>query len=243
MQDKESIRRFVWRLLEEKKVTMPPKPVEGRIPNFVNAERAAENLARLKEWEKAEILKVNPDSPQRPVRERALLEGKKVIMPSPRLREGFVLLDPRIIPRKTIRYASTIRGAMILGKRLSLSELRSLGSVDLIVEGSVAVNLMGERIGKGGGYGDLEYAILREIGLADENTPITTTVHGLQVLKEKFPQDPWDVSVDIIVTSTRVYRVLERRARRPRGILWEYLDHEKIRSIPLLAELRASGKQ
>ncbi len=243
MQDKESIRRFVWRLLEEKKATMPPKPVEGRIPNFVNAERAAENLAKLKEWGKAEILKVNPDSPQRPVRERALLEGKKIIMPSPRLREGFVLLDPRIIPRKTIRYASTIRGAMILGKRLSLSELRSLESVDLIVEGSVAVNLMGERIGKGGGYGDLEYAILREIGLANENTPIATTVHGLQVLREKFPQDPWDVSVDIIVTSTRVYRVLEKRARRPCGILWEYLDHEKIRSIPLLAELRASNKQ
>ncbi len=42
--------------------------------------------------------------------------------------------------------------------------VKEMPPVDLIVAGSVAVNKKGSRIGKGGGYSDLEYAIGREFG-------------------------------------------------------------------------------
>jgi hypothetical protein len=45
--------------------------------------------------------------------------------------------------------------------------------------GSVAVNRAGARVGKGGGYSDLEYAIGREVGCIDGETRIATTVHAL----------------------------------------------------------------
>jgi 5-formyltetrahydrofolate cyclo-ligase len=83
----------VWRLIEEKSISTFPKPVFHRIPNFVGAEKAANNLRNLPEYNSAKIVFCNPDSPQRPVREMALQEGKTVVMATPRLREGFLLLD------------------------------------------------------------------------------------------------------------------------------------------------------
>lgn len=40
---------------------------------------------------------------------------------------------------------------------------------------------VGWRIGKGEGFADLEYGMMRCIGAVDENTPIITTVHDCQV--------------------------------------------------------------
>ena len=41
--------------------------------------------------------------------------------------------------------------------------------------------LIGHRIGKGEGFGDLEFAVLAETGAVTENTVIVTTVHDCQV--------------------------------------------------------------
>ncbi len=235
--DKTRIREYVWKILEEKGVAQYPLPLRGRIPNFKGADIAAQRLAGLEEWRRAEVVKINPDAPQKPVRVRALLERKIVIVPTPRIRSGFVILDPSIIPRRSISFASTIRGFMSLGKRVEkIEELKSIVKhIDLIVEGSVAVDLRGNRLGKGEGYGEIEYAMLREMNIVDENTPIATTVHDLQIVK-KIPTDPWDVPVDIIVTPTRVYRVrLEKK--RPIGILWDLMPREKIEEIPMLKQL------
>jgi hypothetical protein len=57
-----------------------------------------------------------------------------------------------------------------------------LPPVDLVVCGSVAVNRQGARVGKGGGFSDLEFALLVEAGLIGEDTLLATTVHTLQVL-------------------------------------------------------------
>jgi 5-formyltetrahydrofolate cyclo-ligase len=105
--------------------------------------------------------------------------------------------------------------------------------IDLIVCGSVAVSPSGVRVGKGGGYADIEYALLAELGLVTEQTLIATTVHDLQVLDEPLPETPHDFRVDLIATPTRVLEC--PRAPRPRGILWEDLDAEKIAAIPALA--------
>jgi 5-formyltetrahydrofolate cyclo-ligase len=50
--------------------------VVGKIPNFLEAEAAADQFAALPPWAAARVLKANPNKEQRPVRARALTEGK-----------------------------------------------------------------------------------------------------------------------------------------------------------------------
>jgi 5-formyltetrahydrofolate cyclo-ligase len=231
--EKERIRRAVWRALLEKGVARPPFPIEGRIPNFAGAEKAAQRLVGERIFQEAEVVFCNPDSPQKPVREAVLRHGKLLVMASPRLRSGFIVLDPKRIDAKRYSYAATIRGAFLYG------ELRrdNVPPIDLKVAGSVAVDPKGGRVGKGGGYSDLEYAILRELGLVDEGTPIVTTVHDLQVV-ERVPMAEHDVPIDWIFTPTRTIRC-ERDRRRPPGVIWEILPESELRAIPILQELRA----
>jgi len=234
--DKKRIRERIWRLLEEKGVAAFPRPVYGRIPNFVGSKEAAARVTRLPEWRSARVIKANPDAPQRWLREAALREGKLLLMAAPRLRGGFLLLNPQRLPAVLLGKAATIRGAFSLGERLRLRDLtRRLDKIDFIVTGSVAVDRRGRRLGKGEGYAELEYGILRELGLVDEDTPIATTVHDLQFV-EKLPRDPYDITLDYAATPRRVVK-FEAREPRPPGILWELLSCDKLREIPLLDEL------
>ena len=53
--DKQRIREYIWRLLEEKGVARFPKPVYGRIPNFVGSEIAASRILELEEYRGARV--------------------------------------------------------------------------------------------------------------------------------------------------------------------------------------------
>ena len=63
--EKDKIRYEVWRKLEELGLARFPRPVYGRIPNFIGAEKAASRLLNLREYIDARVVKVSPDSPQR----------------------------------------------------------------------------------------------------------------------------------------------------------------------------------
>jgi 5-formyltetrahydrofolate cyclo-ligase len=194
--EKQRLREKIWREMEKSGVAAFPLPCWGRIPNFVGAEAAADKLRQLEEWKRAKVVFVNPDSPQRKVRENALKDGKILIMASPRLKRGFILIDPAKVQGKE-HFASTIKGAFQFGV-----ETQDLPKPDLIVEGSVAVDLQGHRLGKGHGYGDVEIEILeRRFG----EIPVATTVHDMQVV-ENVPFEEKDKKVSLIVTPTRVIR-------------------------------------
>jgi 5-formyltetrahydrofolate cyclo-ligase len=214
-----------------------PLPLRDRIPNFAGAEVAARRLAELPEWQAARRIKCNPDAPQRAVRLTALREGKTVFMAVPRLRSArcFLRLDPRML-RGKLAAAATIKGATALGTAVPPGDI---GRIDLIVAGSVAVNQAGARVGKGGGYSDLEFALARELGLVDDATPVVTTVHELQVLAETLPMTAHDVPLDIIATPERTIRTRRRRPK-PAGILWERLAADQLAAMPVFATLRAS---
>ncbi len=231
---KAEVRERVWKLLEERGVARFPLPVRGRIPNFEGAERAASRLCSSPEYIGARVVKVNPDSPQRTVRLRALLDGKVLVMPTPRIRSGFLLLDPGRIHRRHLKEASTISGAFRFGRPV---HPRELPTIDLIVIGSVAVTPSGWRVGKGEGYAELEYGILRAFGKVDGSTPVFTTVHELQLVDE-LPREPYDVPVDAVFTGERTIRCPPNP--KPDGIYWELLDEEKLREIPLLQEMRSA---
>jgi 5-formyltetrahydrofolate cyclo-ligase len=232
MATKEELRERVWSLLEKNKVARFPG-ARGRIPNFVGAEACAGSLAAQAYWQRAAVLKVNPDSPQRAIRHKALSEGKIVYMPVPRLRdeEPFLELDPKKL--KCSPYvASSIKGAAQYGRLVTLDQVRP---IDLIVCGSVAVNREGARVGKGGGYSDLEFALLTESKKLSARTPIVTSVHRLQIVDEEIPMFAHDIPLNVIVTAEEIIDV-NRPAAKPKGIYWNMLDAEKLESVPLLRQ-------
>ena len=218
--DKEEVRERVWALLEEKGAARFPG-ARGRIPNFAGAEAAAALLAEQMEWQAAETLKANPDSPQLPVRRRARKDGKQLYMAVPRLRDA--------TPFVLVRGDPTIKRALDEGKPVAVEEMPP---IDLVVCGTVAVNREGVRVGKGGGYSDLEFALLVESGRVGEHTSIATSVHPLQLVDEELPETEHDFRVDLIVTPGEVVRT--PGGNRPPGILWDHLPREKIDEIPIL---------
>jgi len=191
----------IWRLMEEKNIATFPRPVYHRIPNFVGAEKAAQNLRSLSEYKSAKVVFCNPDSPQKPVREMALRDGKTVVMATPKLKHGFLLINPAVIPPNSVSEASNIHGAFQYGLSVKPSEVK----IDLFVAGSVAVAPDGERLGKGTGYSDQEYNILKDAGSLPAHTVVVTTVHDIQIV-ENIPRNQWDIPVSIIATPTKTIR-------------------------------------
>jgi len=230
MNTKEVIRKEIWALLQKQKVARFPG-AEGRIPNFIGAEACAKQLAETTYWKAAKVLKINPDSPQRAIRHRALAEGKIIYMAVPRLRSDkpFIELDPKKL--KCSPYvASSIKGAGQHGQPIGIAKLRT---VDLVVCGSVAVNRRGARVGKGGGYSDLEFALLTEQKKIAANTPIVTSIHPLQMIDGEIPMTEHDIPLSAIVTPDDVIEI-KSKFPRPKGIYWNMLPQEKIADIPVL---------
>ena len=178
---------------------------------------------------------VPPDQAQLQVRINTLLDSKRLIMATPGLRDGFYLFEMGEVKIKNLVMAVRSSGVKKFGKRLATTQ-RDIGEIDLLITGAVAVGLQGGRIGKGSGYFDLEYMILREIGSVKESTQIVALVDDLQV-REEVPMEEKDVSMDFIVTPTRFIKV-ETDIQRPTKIIWELMDEHSIRRMRPLREVR-----
>jgi len=255
-----AIRKEIWDHLTESKLARNPMPVHHRIPNHAGAEAAADRLADLPEFRSANTVKINPDSPQKRVRWHALSQAKLLLCPQPRLRTGFFSTMHRdSIPSQDLWRACSAAGVAEFGVPLSLDDalkrarakssdeplteaLQQSLTLDAIVVGSTAVARNGARIGKGEGFAELEYGILRWMGLVTERTPVITTVHDDQILQdERMPTErllEHDVPVDIIVTPTQVIHT-HTKVRKPSGILWHLLSPQKLQQVRVLRELKA----
>ncbi len=230
--EKAAIRNLIWARLEEEDIARFPRPVFHRIPNFAGADIAGRRVVSLRDFVEARTVKVNPDAPQRQVRFEVLSHGKTLLMPTPHLRSGFILLGDNV-PKDRLRLASSIHGAFMLGKKLALDKLPP---IDLVVVGSVAVTRDGARIGKGEGYSEMEYGILRELELVSRSTPIITTVHDLQIV-ESIPLEDHDISVDYVVTPTQTLATRPSKPR-PNGIIWSKIAPGMMQRMPILTELK-----
>jgi putative RNA 2'-phosphotransferase len=125
-------------------------------------------------------------------------------MPTPRLKAGFLIIESGAGMETK---ASSLKGAFTFGRTVTINDIPA---VDLVVQGAVAVDKTGRRVGKGGGYGDREVAALKKYNKMP-TAPIAVTVHDIQVV-EKLPQNAWDFTVDIIVTPTQIINTTKRKA-------------------------------
>lgn len=131
----------------------------------------------------------------------------------------------------------------------------------MVVYGSVAVSKLGERIGRGNGYVDLDFATLKHCGSITDKTLIVTVVHDEQVKKccslvplsslttifhnsfkvyDTLPSNLFtdlDVPIDLIVTPTQVIRV-PKRLPRPAGIKWAVLSQRRLGVVPVLQAIK-----
>ncbi|GAQ79784.1 5-formyltetrahydrofolate cyclo-ligase [Klebsormidium nitens] len=242
-----AIRKSIWDRMESENIAANPRPVHHRIPNFVGADKAADQLATLPEYVSAKCVKVNPDTPQKRVRYLTLTDGKLLLTPQPRLRTGFFSsLVLSSIPEGDINTACTSAGVAKYGTPLDLDDKVK---VDLLVIGSVAVDpKTGARLGKGEGFAELEYGMLRWMGAIDDDTLVVSSVHDCQLV-DNIPVEKLlihDVPVDVICTPSRIIRV-PPSIPKPQGIYWDRLSPQKLaqgvqatsgKTVPQLATSR-----
>lgn len=199
MKDKQLLREEIWKYLAENGLTTGGVN-HGRIPKFKGALKAAMMLKNTPEWKDARVVFSSPDSAQFKVREYALRDGKDLIMASPKLKNGYLYTSHENASGQENR-AATIKGAFEIARQIKV-----FPTVDLVVEGSVAVDLNGFRLGKGGGYADQEIEHLLKEKSINYSTPIATTVHEAQIV-EGVPLESHDKKISIIVTPERVVRI------------------------------------
>jgi 5-formyltetrahydrofolate cyclo-ligase len=232
--DKQDLRERVWDDLDDSGEARFPFPPHGRIPNFAGADDAAARLTDTDPWAAADTVKANPDAPQLPVRRAALRAGKTLYAAVPRLSDEqcFLRLDPADVD--DVDAATTVSG---IGDHGDPVGPEAVEAIDLVVSGSVAVTERGERVGKGEGYSDLEFALLREFDRVDDDTTTVTTVHERQVVDDDVPIGSHDVPMDRLVTPERVVDT-DYDGRKPEGIDWDAIDEAKIGEIPAVARLQ-----
>lgn len=192
--DKEDIRKRIWKYMEEKGLVNFPRPCYHRIPNFKGAKEAAMRILDLPEFKRAKAVFSAPDACLKEVRRLTLLNRKTLAIALPHKR-GYLELRGEL-PEDAIN----IKGFKKYGRPLRTK-------VDLFVQGSVAVDRKGNRLGKGKGYGDEEYKELKEMGLLSSNVKVVTLVHDCQVINEfSNLMREEDIKVDYILTPSRIIR-------------------------------------
>lgn len=200
-EEKEYIRKSIYDKLLKNGQSLRPNGDYGKIPNFKGSEIAAKLLYGTDEWKNSKTIFCSPDSAQIPVRYLALIDDKNLIMASPNLEDGYLYLEGSKLNGYE-KEASTKEGAF---KHCFEKDLRNI-FIDLVVEGSVAVDRLGNRIGKGRGFADREIEDLLNRNLIDENTPLLTTIHPFQLV-DYIPMESHDKKLNMIVSTEEIIRI------------------------------------
>lgn len=207
------------------------------IPDFEGSEQATDRLVELDAYKASKYAFITPDNCLVDLRRRMIEAGIPFVMSTYGIYRGFLLMEPGMVPKGAELYAAWLDGMEHFARPISLEEVAARGRFDLMVTGASAVSVDGVRFGKGHGFFDLEWGMFTDLGMVDETTPVVAVVHDCQLVEEKLQPSETDILVDMIATPTRLH-VVERRARRPKGVRWELLDPEQIANTPPLQELQ-----
>ena len=207
------------------------------IPDFELSEESTKLLIRESAYRESKFAFITPDNCLTDLRRQMIQDGKTFIMSTYGIYRGFILLDPKTVPKGAERYASWLDGMEYFGKPISLTEISKLGRFDLMVTGASAVSKNGVRFGKGHGFFDLEWGMFTDLQLAHEDTPVFAVVHECQIVNENLKPSETDILVDKIVTPSEI-QTISQRAKRPHGVKWPLLQPNQIANTPPLQELQ-----
>jgi 5-formyltetrahydrofolate cyclo-ligase len=206
-------------------------------PDFEGSAEAAERLMRIDFGRPLTRVFAAPDGALQAPRERLLTAGVTLVESTYRMRRGFRVLDPATIAPTDYAFAATLDGLERFGRPVDLAGLAALGRIDMLITGTAAIASNGVRFGRSYQYFDIEWALLAELGLVTEATPIVAFVHDVQVMAEPVAPMPRETVVDTVVTPTRTI-VVDKRPRRPLSIDWSRIDAGEIEQMPALMELQ-----
>ena len=255
-EEKQRIRVSVWKTLEEQKNIREYPPCFGRIPNYKGSNYATDKVIKLREFRRANVIKINPSLAQMSLRHEVMKANKILIVPSPALASydesqqdqngNFFcyMLDGSKLTNKEKKQAMTKKGSIRLGTHL-FDDWSSCKHIDIVVVGSVAVAYpSGRRLGKGLGFAEIEWATLYHLGIVDQSTVVITTVHENQIISDSTLYDglqaSYDLPVDIIVTPRRILNIRPKLLKPSCGILWDKLSEDQMNSISILRKLKPS---
>lgn len=237
--DRDSARRLVWDRLRG--IALPDSrfhlDLSMFIPDYPGSDRIPAALADLPFYGGTGPVFVTPDNNLQALRASLLREGRPLLTTTYGISRGFIYFPTGSVLGPSVEFASSLDGAERFGMQVSIEALQSLGKLDFLVTGASAVSMDGIRFGKGHGYFDLEWAMLRHLQMVGEDTPVAACVHDVQCIEQYLPAQPNDSSVDWIITPSRTVKVA-RRQPKPLGINWDQLDPALVESIPPLRELR-----
>lgn len=209
------------------------------IADFDGSAAATDRVTAWAAYADAAVVFATPDNCLRRLRERALLDGKRLLVATCGIGRGFLALDGSGLSPVEMALASTMEAIDELARPVTLAAIARSWRPDLLVTGALAVTAAGLRLGKGRGYFDLEFAMLREADAVAPDVAIAAVVHDVQVIEGGVPVRAHDVVVDVIATPTRAIRT-GRMGPRTAALEWERLDEGTLRSTPPLAELAAT---
>lgn len=240
--DRAAIREDVWRRLRA--VARPDTrfvyDFSEFIPDFDGSDLLWRRLTALPCFGGHGPVFVTPDNCLEDIRHRFIASGRPLLQ-TIAVAMGFHFVRPGTLSATEARFAATLDGAQVLAESLGLEQVRALGRVDLVVTGACAVDPeTGVRFGKGHGYFDTEWAILSELGVVDEQTPVVICVHDTQVVETGLRPTEHDTAGDFILTPTRAISVPCRHPN-PTGIDWDLVDPRRLALIEPLRQLRSLG--
>lgn len=182
--------------MEEKNIATFPRPCFNRIPNFIRSWVASEKIKQIPEFNSSRCVFCAPDFVLKRIREIVLESNKILAVALPRMAEFLEISE-----RRNIKGATSIKGFKKYGVPLKTE-------VELFIQGSVAVDKKGNRLGKGRGYGDREWSYLLENNLLRREVKVITLVHDEQILKDfSNLMTEADKKVDYILTPTTIIKI------------------------------------
>lgn len=136
-------------------------------------------------------------------------------------------------PQRFVAERLAARGVEVIPLDVEL-----LPEVDLIVAGSLAVTMRGQRCGRGLGTTDFAFASLRERGFSAP--PVVTTVDEQQVARF-FPSYEHDFDLTLIATPERLVEIPGPQYA-PAGIRWSDVTSEHRARFSWLGSLPRRGR-
>lgn len=173
------------------------------VPDFLDRETCDATIMARPEWEAAQTVFAAPDNSLEHLRAQALVQGKRLVVPTFGLLRGYVVLDPTVIPEQNILLAATLDGMERCGTTVDSPSAESLGRIDLLVTGATAASSDGQHIGPGNRFLSIEIHEMEEAGVIDASTPRVIVVHDCQVVEGPVALQRPESTPFVVITPTR----------------------------------------